>query len=314
MLLFVLKRFAALVPMLLGVSLLIFFFLRMSGTDPAFEYLRLSQIPPTDQALAQARAELGLDQPVVVQYLRWLQGAVVLDFGKSFMTGRPVLGDFLYYLPATLQLATAAFLFTMLVSIPLGVWSARHQNRWPDFVVRGIAFLGVSMPNFWTGFLLVLLFSVGLGVLPAMGMGTPAHFLMPVLAVSFMSLSINARLLRGSMLETNKQRHVLYAALRGLSPARIERRHVLRNALLPIVTSSGMHIGELLGGSLIVESIFGWPGVGRYAISAIGNNDYPVVQCFVVLMTIIFVVCNLVIDIVYASLDPRIRLNAEATR
>lgn len=313
MLRFVLARVLLLPPMLLGVSAMIFLLLRLGRGDPALDYLRLSQVPPTDAAVAEARAMLGLDLPLWEQYGVWLAKALRLDFGLSYVTRRPVLDDMLYYLPATLQLAAVALALTLLVSVPLGLWAAKHRDRWPDMAVRAIAFLGVSMPNFWLGFLLVMLFSVTLGWLPALGRGTAAHLVMPAVTVAFMSLSINARLLRASLLETANQRHVLYARLRGLSEGQVTRRHILRNALLPMVTATGMHVGELIGGALVVESIFGWPGVGRFAVSAIYNRDYPVLQCFTLLMTVIFMTCNLAVDILYAWIDPRIRLGAEAT-
>lgn len=314
MLRFIAGRLALIPLMLLGVSGVVFAMLRLGRGDPALDYLRLSQIPPTDAAIAKARALLGLDRPLVEQYLSWLWDAVRLDFGVSYATRRPVLDEFLYYLPATLQLAAVALLVTLAVSVPLGIWAARHPDKLPDQIVRGIAFIGVSMPNFWLGFLLVMVFSVWLGLLPPLGKGGIEHMLMPVLAVSLMSLSINARMLRTSMLEAGGQRHVLYARLRGLSDRNVTRHHILRNALLPIVTATGMHIGELIGGTLVVENIFGWPGLGRYAVSAIYNRDFPVLQCFVLLMTLIFVLCNLIIDILYAWLDPRIRMFAEGQR
>ena len=308
---FILRRLLLLVPMLLAASLAIFLLLRLGPSDPALDYLRLSRLPPTPQALEEARAFLGLDRPIAAQYLDWLGRALQGDFGVSYATQRPVLPDLLHYLPATLQLAGLALLLTLGVSVPLGMWAARHRDGIPDQVVRFVAFLGVSMPNFWLGFLLVLLFSVHLGWLPAMGRGTWAHMVMPAVAISLMSLAINARLLRASMLEVAGQRHVVYARLRGLSERRVEGAHVLRNALLPIITATGMHVGELIGGTLIIESIFGWPGVGRYAVSAIFNRDYPVIQFFTLLMVAIFVLCNLLVDIAYAYADPRVRLSAE---
>ncbi|MDQ0324903.1 nickel transport system permease protein [Rhodopseudomonas julia] len=311
---FILKRVLLLVPMLFGASLVIFLLLRLGPSDPAMDYLRLSKVPPTPQALEDARQMLGLDQPIFVQYFDWLNNALHLDFGVSFATQRPVLPDLLHYLPATLELAGVALALTLIVSIPLGVWAARYRERWPDQAVRLLAFVGVSMPNFWLGFLLVLLFSVNLGWLPSMGRGGISHLIMPAVAISFMSLAINARLLRASMLEVAGQRHVRYARLRGLSERKVERSHILRNAWLPIITAIGMHIGEMLGGTLIIESIFGWPGVGRYAVSAVLNRDYPVIQCFTLMMVVIFVVCNLIVDIVYAVADPRIRLSSEGVK
>ncbi|UYF99526.1 nickel ABC transporter permease subunit NikB [Halomonas sp. GD1P12] len=311
---FILKRLLLLPLLLLAASIIIFLLLRLGPSDPAMDYLRLSQVPPTPQALEHARAALGLDQPLITQYAQWLSSAVRLDFGVSYATQRPVFEDMLHFLPATLELAGVALVLTLLVSIPLGRWAARHHHRAPDLVVRLIAFFGVSMPNFWLGFLLVLLFSVTLGWLPPMGRGGVAHLVLPAVAISLMSLSINARMLRASMLEVGSQRHVQYARLRGLGEREVERRHVLRNALLPIITATGMHVGELIGGTLIIESIFGWPGVGRYAVSAIFNRDYPVIQCFTLLMVTIFVVCNLIVDIVYAAADPRIRISREGVQ
>lgn len=314
MLRFIAIRIALVPPLLLGVSAVVFAMLRLGRGDPALDYLRLSQIPPTDEAIANARVLLGLDRPLIEQYFGWLWDAVRLDFGVSYVTRRPVLDEILYFLPATLQLAGFALLITLVVSTPLGIWAARHPDRMPDHIVRAIAFIGVSMPNFWLGFLLVIAFSLWLGWLPPLGKGGVEHMLMPAVAVSLMSLSINARLLRASMLEVGSQRHVLYARLRGLTDRSVTQNHILRNALLPVVTATGMHVGELIGGTLVVENIFGWPGLGRYAVSAIYNRDFPVLQGFVLLMTLIFVLCNLVIDILYAWLDPRIRLGAETAR
>lgn len=284
---FIFRRVLLLIPMLFGTSLFIFLILRLGPSDPALDYLRLSKIPPTPQAVESARELLGLDKPVMTQYFHWLSDALHLDFGISYATQKPVLPDLLYFLPATLQLAGLALALTIILSVPMGMLAARYREKWPDQLVRVIAFIGVSMPNFWLGFLLILLFSMHLGWLPPMGKGEAKHLVMPVIAISLMSLAINARLLRASMLEVAGQRHVRYARLRGLSEMTVERSHILRNAWLPIITAIGMHIGELLGGALIIESIFSWPGVGRYAVSAIMNRDYPVIQCFTLLMVVI---------------------------
>jgi|SRR5690625_3526503 len=314
MLRFILFRLVLIPPMLLGASLVIFLLLRLGPSDPAMDYLRLSNIPPSPEVLETTRQMLGLDKPIMVQYFNWLVDMLRLDFGISYAQQRPILPDLMYFLPATMQLAGVALVITLAISIPLGVWAARYRNRLPDHVVRFIAFLGVSMPNFWLGFLLVLLFSVQLGWLPPMGKGGPTHFIMPAIALSFMSLAINARLLRASMLEVSNQRHVNYARLRGIPEKTVERTHVLRNALLPIITATGMYVGELIGGTMIIEMVFGWPGVGRYAISAIFNRDYPVIQSFTLMMVVVFVLCNLIVDIIYAWADPRIRITAKGVQ
>lgn len=307
MLRYLLRRLLLLVPMIFAASVIIFAMLRLGTGDPALDYLRLSNLPPTTEMVASTRAMLGLDQPLVIQYGTWLWKAMQLDFGISYATQRPVLDDVMRFLPATLLLAGAALALILLTSVPLGIWAARHPDRLPDFLVRAIAFLGVSMPNFWLAFLLVMLFSVHLNWLPAMGYGGWEHLILPAVSIAFMSLAINARLLRASMLEVAGQRHVTWARLRGLSDKQTERQHILRNASLPMITAIGMHIGELIGGTMIIENIFAWPGVGRYAVSAIFNRDYPVIQCFTLIMVIVFALCNLTVDVVNAALDPRIR-------
>jgi nickel transport system permease protein len=312
MLRYAFKRLVLLVPLLLVVSFVIFAVIRLAPGDPAFAYLRLQNIPPSAEALSMAQKVLGLDQPLLVQYWNWLTAALRGDFGTSFATKRPVLNDIATFMPATLQLTGVALTFTLLVSVPLGVWSARYKDRWPDQLVRAIAFLGVSTPNFWLAFLLILFFGVWLKWLPIFGAGTWAHMVLPVITVSLMSLSINARLLRASLLENANARHVAWARMRGLTERQVERRHVLRNAILPVLTATGMHLGELIGGALVVETIFAWPGVGRYAVSAIANKDFPVIQCFTLMMVIVFVVCNLIVDILTAALNPQLRIGEDA--
>jgi nickel transport system permease protein len=308
MALYVLRRLAALVPLLLAVSLALFAMLHAGRGDPALDYLRLSQIPPTDAAVVQARADLGLDRPLPVQYLSWLAGAVRLDFGRSWVTQRPVLEDLATFLPATLELAGAALLLTILLGVPLGVLAALARDRWPDHLTRVMAFLGVSMPNFWLAYLLMILFAVTLDWLPATGRGGLAHLAMPALATAAMSIAIMTRLVRSAVLGQLANRHLVFARARGLSERTIIARHVVLNALVPPVTAIGLHIGELLGGAMVVEMVFAWPGIGRYALQAISNRDFPALQGFVVALTLVFVLSNLAVDIACAWLDPRIRL------
>lgn len=285
MLRYIVTRLAMLIPILLGVSIVVFILLRTGENDPALSYLRLSNIPPTDAALAEARTALGLDLPLPEQYLNWLGRAVRLDFGVSYVTGAPVTTHLLHYLPNTLYLAAVSLLLTVLLSLPLGVAGAVWKNRWPDHLTRALAYIGVSTPSFWLGFVLILVFSVKLGWLPSMGIGGWRHVLLPALSVVLMSMCINMRLIRGSMLEQMHSRPVLYARIRGVLPGRILGGHVLRNSLIPVVTALGMHIGEILGGAVVAEVVFSWPGVGRYAVSAIMNRDFPVMQCFILMMT-----------------------------
>jgi nickel transport system permease protein len=304
---FILNRLLLLIPLLLVVSVLVFLLLRLGENDPAMSYLRLSRIPPSEQALAEVREQLGLNRPLVVQYFDWLGRALRMDFGLSYVTGAPVLDRLLYYLPNTLYLAGVSMLITLGLGLPLGVWSALRKDRWPDHFSRGLAFIGVSTPSFWLGFMLVFLFSIKLGWLPPLGMGSPLHVIMPAFSLSLMSLCINTRLIRTSMLEQMNARSVLYARIRGVLEKWVIGRHVLRNSLIPVVTAIGMHMGELLGGAVVVENVFAWPGVGRYAVSAIYNRDFPVMQCFLLMMTALFVVSNLLVDVLCAWLDPRLR-------
>jgi nickel transport system permease protein len=314
MLKFIIKRILILIPILLTVSIVVFVILRLGKGDPAMAYLRLSQIPPTQQALAEAREALGLNRPLPVQYLTWLGNAFRLDFGLSYVTHRPVLNDIFYYLPATLYLAGVSLIITILVSLPLGIMSAVYRERFPDHLTRAMAFVGVSTPSFWLGFLLVYVFSLKLGWLPPMGRGGPSHIVLPAMTLALMSMCINIRLIRASMLEQMSARFVLYARVRGVLDRWIIGCHVLKNSMIPVVTALGMHIGELLGGAVVVEIIFAWPGVGRYAVSAIYNRDYPVMQCFILIMTVIFVLCNLMVDILYAWIDPRIRFEGDGAK
>jgi nickel transport system permease protein len=293
---------------MLGVSIVVFLLLHFGPNDPAISYVRLSGIPATDQAIETARRTLGLDKPLVTQYVNWLAGAIRLDFGNSYITGRPVTEHLLHYLPNTLYLATVSMLITVLMSVPLGIVAAVKKNRMPDHFSRILAYIGVSTPSFWLAFLLMLLFSIKLKWLPPMGLGGLSYVIMPAFTAAFMSTCINMRLIRGSMLEQMHTRHVLYARIRGVRERTILKDHIFKNSLIPVVTAMGMHMGEILGGAIIAETIFAWPGVGRYAVSAINNRDFPVLQCFVLMMTGIFVIFNLVTDLIYAALDPRIRI------
>jgi len=307
MLKFIARRILVLIPLLIVISVLIFIILRLGENDPAMSYLRLSQIPATDEALALAREELGLNRPLVVQYTDWAWKVLHLDFGRSYVTGAPVSERLLFYLPNTLYLGAVSLGIALVISFPLGILSALKKDRWPDHLTRALAFTGVSTPSFWLGFLLVYVFAVKLKWLPPLGMGGPRHVILPAFTLAFMSLCINMRLIRSSMLEQMNTRSVLYARCRGVKEKWIIGRHVIKNSMIPVVTAIGMHIGEMLGGAVVVEIIFAWPGVGRYAVSAIYNRDFPVMQCFILMMTLLFVLCNLAVDILYAWLDPRIR-------
>jgi nickel transport system permease protein len=307
---FVLRRLLSLLPLLLIVSAVFFLLLHPGRGDPALDYLRLSRIPPSDAALALARTELGLDHSLPAQYLSWLGGALRLDLGTSWATRRPVTEDILHVPLATLQLAGAVLALVFLVGLPLGVVAALYRDRWPDHLTRAVTFLGVSLPNFWLGFLLVLVFSVQLGWLPSMGRGGLASLIMPAVATATVSLCVILRLVRASLLGVLQERHLVFVRARGLPERDVVLRHAVPNALIPPLTAIGLHLGELLGGAMVVEAVFSWPGLGRYALQAISNRDFPALQGFVLTMTVVFVLCNLLVDLAYAWLDPRIRLGS----
>jgi nickel transport system permease protein len=246
--------------------------------------------------------------------MNWFIKAVRMDFGRSYVTKRVVIDDILYYLPATLQLTFVSLLLTIILSITLGVLSAKHPNSLIDNIGRGISFFGVSMPNFFFGFLLVYFFSVTFRLLPPMGKSGLQHFIMPSITLSLMSIAILIRFVRTNMIEEMNHRYILYARARGVTEGRITWNHQFKSGMIPIITVLGMHLGELLGGAVVVETIFAWPGVGRYAVSAIYNRDFPVIQCFLLIMTIIFVLCNLLVDILYAWIDPRNRFTAGGSK
>lgn len=312
MIAFALRRLLTVPPLLLLASFALFAMLRLGRGDPALDYLRLAQIPPTDAALAAARAELGLDRPLLAQYGAWLGDTLRGDLGASWFTRRPVAEEIAQYLPATLQLAGAAMLLVLAVGVPLGIWAALRRDRWPDHLARVVAFVGVSVPNFWLGFLLVLLFAVTLGWLPAMGRDGPGSIVLPAVATAAMSACVMLRLTRASVLGALGEPHLRFARARGLPRRTVLGRHVALNAMVAPLTAMGLHLGELMGGAMVVEAVFGWPGLGRWALQAIANRDYPVLQGFVTVLTLVFVLGNLAVDLAYAWLDPRIRLERAA--
>ncbi|AKL96869.1 nickel transport system permease protein NikB [Clostridium aceticum] len=308
---FILRRLISLIPILLGISIITFILVQLVPVDPAEVYLRMSQIPPTDEAIAVTRAELGLDQPLYQQYIHWIRNAMRLDFGKSFATRNPVLEELLYYFPATIQLAITSLILVIVISIPMAIFSALYKDTAFDHICRFFAFVGASMPSFWIGLLFIYFFSLKLDLLPVMGRGSIQHLILPSLTLALGSVATYTRLLRTTILENLNEHFVLYAKTRGLKERFIILRHVLKNAMLPVVTAFGMSMGHMLAGSVIVENVFAWPGVGRYIISAIFNRDYPVIQCYVLLIAIIFVFSNLLVDILYGILDPRIRMGED---
>jgi ABC-type dipeptide/oligopeptide/nickel transport system permease component len=287
------------------LSLTAVFFLMRLGGDPVLLFLPMD-IQAKD--LDEFRERLGFNDPIAVQYGRFVARAVRGDFGESLRYKQDALGLVLERLPATLQLALAALSLTFLVAVPVGVLSAVRRGSLVDFVGMGVAVLGQAVPGFWLGLMLIYLFSVRLGWLPTGGTGSALHFIMPCVVLASFYAARMARLTRSSVLDTLNEEFVLTARAKGLAERIVIAKHALKNSAIPIVTLAGLDTGQLLGGAVITETIFAWPGVGRLSVQAIANRDYPVVQAAVFLLATTFVVVNLLVDVIYTYLDPRIRL------
>lgn len=303
-----LQRVLYLIPILLVASFGIFMLLRLSVGDPIAQYLTLSNLPTTQENIAFLEAEFGLDTPLISQYIAWLYKAITLDFGTSFMSGEPVSAVFFSRLPITLTLVGIGVVLIGVFASIFGSISALYKERFPDIVISIVCFIGACMPSFWLAFLLVWVFAITLGWLPAVWDSTLSSFVLPSISLVFMSLCVTTRLLRTSMLEVLDSRFVLYAKIRQLPRAVITYKHIFKNAILPLLAIMGLHIGELLGGALIIESIFGIPGIGLYCIQGIANHDYPIIQCFVIVLCVVFTLANVFVDVLCAYLDPRISL------
>ncbi|HKC08013.1 MAG TPA: nickel ABC transporter permease [Methylomirabilota bacterium] len=300
---YLLRRLWQSLLVLFGVSVVVFLILHLTG-DPAALLL-----PPdaTAEDIARFRTAMGFDDPVAVQYLRFLKGAVRGDFGESLRHGEPAMPLVVERLPATFQLAGAGLLIALALAIPAGIISAMKRNTAVDYIATVSALLGQAMPTFWLGIMLILVFSVRLNWLPSSGRGGLEHLILPAITLGLFTTARITRLTRSGMLEVLAQDYIRTARAKGVGESPVVWKHALKNASIPIVTIVGIDLGTLLGGSVITETIFAWPGVGRLSVQAIFNRDYPVVQSAVFLLASTFVIVNFLVDIVYTYLDPRIR-------
>ena len=301
---FLLRRLLQSLVVLLGVSFVVFFILFLTG-DPAAVML-----PPeaTAEDIRRFRESMGFNDPFFVQYGRFLLGALSGNFGTSIRHGEPAFTLVVERMPATFELAGAALVIALLLAIPAGIVSAVRRNTVVDYISTVVALLGQSMPTFWLGIMLILFFSVQFQVLPSSGRGTWQHLVLPAITLGLFTTARITRLTRSGMLEVLNQDYIRTARAKGVSDPPVVWKHALKNAAIPIVTIVGIELGTLLGGSVITETIFAWPGVGRLSVQAIYNRDYPVVQAAVFLLAATFIVVNLLVDVVYTYLDPRIRL------
>jgi ABC-type dipeptide/oligopeptide/nickel transport system permease component len=301
---YILKRLFHSIFVLVGISLVVFIILHLTG-DPA---ALLMPMDATPEQVAQFRQEMGFNDPIVVQYWRFFKGTLRGDFGQSFRHSQPALELVMERMPATIQLTLAAMVIALLVAIPVGIISAIRRNSLLDHIGMTGALLGQSTPVFWLGIMLILIFSVTIQWFPSSGRGEIQHLVLPAITLGMFTMARTARMMRSSMLEVMGQEYMKTAKAKGLNPGTVILKHALKNAAIPVVTIIGMELGTLLGGAVITETIFAWPGVGRLAVQAIYNRDYPVVQAAVFLLASIFVLVNLVVDLLYTYLDPRVKL------
>jgi len=302
---YLVRRLLLTIPVLLGVATLVFSLIHLVPGDPAQAMLGDGASP---QDVADLRVSLGLDRPLLDQYVTFMRQAVTGDLGQSFRTGQPVTTMIVERLPATAELAIAAMIVAILIAIPLGVIAAVWRGTAVDYGAMTFSLAGVSIPNFWSGPLLAIVFAVELGWLPVSGRGTLAHLVLPAVSLGLALAAILARMTRASLLDELRELYVRAARARGVSRAFAITGHALRNSMVPLLTIIALQFGAVLTGAVITETIFAWPGIGRLLIQAIGFRDYPMVQGCILLIAVTYVTVNLVTDLMYGVLDPRIRL------
>lgn len=300
---FLLRRLLLAVPLALGVVFLTIASLDLIPGDPAALMLGQSA---TKTAVEELRTNLRLDDPLLVRYFRYVAGLVQGDFGTSFREHRKISAILGETLPFTLQLAASAITISVLLGIPLGLLSGSRPGSFVDGLIRLVSLIGLSMPVFWTGLLLMVFFSVNLGWFPVAGSGTWKHLVLPSVTLALPSLAVVARMTRSGVLEVQREEYIRTAAAKGLGRQSILYKHTLRNALVPVVTALGLELGQMLGGAVLTETVFAWPGIGRLTIYSIFNRDYILVQGLVVVLALIYIFVNLLIDMSYSLIDPRI--------
>lgn len=302
---FLIKRFLQAVFVVFVVTLTVSYAIRFTG-DPAL-MLAQGAGSVTEADLVRIREGLGLNQPFLAQYADFIKGMFTLDFGRSFLGGTPVSQLIATALPATMLLAFTSLIVSILISVPLGIRAAVARGKWADQAIRILSLVGLSFPNFWLAIMLVLLFSIVLKWLPPSGMDGFASFIMPALTMGIILTATNVRLVRTAMLETLQSQYIMVARAKGLSESKVLYKHALRNCAIPLITYFGLQFGGLLGGIVVVELVFNWPGMGTLAFDAVASRDYPVLQAVITVLSLMIVFVNLLVDIAYGLVDPRIR-------
>lgn len=307
------KRLLELVLFLFLLSFVSFIFMKAAPGDPVRYMLNIDDVTISDEQIEDLREELGFNDPIYVQYWNWLVRFFQFDLGESYMTKQPVMNELASKIPDTLALTFSSMVVMLLIAVPIGTLAALYKNKWIDHLSRIFALIGASVPSFWLGLLFMQLFSVKLGVLPSMGKGTIPHMVMPSLTLGLAMAAVYVRLLRASLLESLGQDFIRSAKARGLRPRRIFLFHALRHSLTPVLTIFGVSLGSLLGGTVIIEVLFAYPGVGKLVVEAIVRRDYPIIQGYILFMGLFVVTINLLVDLSYRYLNPEIRLK-EADR
>lgn len=301
---YILKRLVTLIPVILGVTLIIFLIMDLTPGDPA--RLVLGNMA-SEEALDAFREEQGLDDPMPVRYAKYVVNMCRGSFGSSYKTGRAVMSELMDRFPATMQLAVASILFALVISVPIGIVSAVKQNSVFDNVGMVVALLGIAMPAFWLGLIMIITFSLRLGWLPSGGYGALKNLILPAFTVGASCAANIARITRSSMLEIIRQDYIRTARAKGVSKTKVVLKHAMKNCWIPVITVAGLQFGTLLGGIVIIENVFAWPGVGNFLLTSITSKDTPCVLGAIVLFTVVFSVVNLAVDIIYAFVDPRIK-------
>lgn len=303
---YIVKRLLLLIPVIVGAAVIVFFILSLTKEDPVSIIMGDTEVDPV--AAQMMREELGLDKPLIVQFANYMGGLVRGDLGKSYKTGEPVFQEYLKRFPATIKLALGSMAVAILIALPIGIFSAVRQYSKFDNIGMTVALLGVATPNFWLGLMLILVFSVYLGWMPSGGMDQGLKSLiLPAITIGTGQAGLVARMTRSSMLESIRQDYVRTARAKGLAEKAVILKHTLKNALIPIITVVGSQFGHSLGGAMVTETVFSWPGIGRYMIEAVSKRDRPVVIGCVVMLCILVSVVNLLVDVLYAYVDPRIK-------
>ena len=304
----IIKRLLQIVIVLIGISFITFALTFMSPGDPVRNMYTATGVMPTEEMVQETREELGLNDPFLVQYTRWLKNCLKGDFGKSYSLNKPVTELLAARLWPTLKLTLMAMILMLVISVPLGMLSAIYKDKWIDYLVRGITFLGCAMPNFWVGLLLMLAFCVYINAFPVISSaGDFKSLFLPALTLAIAMSSKYTRQVRSAVLEELHQDYVTGARMRGIKESVILWKHVLPNVMLPLVTLLGLSLGSLLGGTAVVEIIYNWPGMGNMAVKAISCRDYPLVQGYVLWIAILYMCINLLVDLSYTYLDPRLK-------